>query len=50
MRLHIHHQVGSVDGLCRFHFEVEEPITVTQQTVADARLIDLDIDTERKAA
>lgn len=36
MRLHIHHRVGSGDGLCRFHYEVEEPITVTQLNVADA--------------
>jgi transposase InsO family protein len=29
MRLHIHHQVGSGDGLCGFHYEAKEPITVT---------------------
>jgi hypothetical protein len=38
MRLHIHHQVGSGDGLCHLHYEVEEPISVTQRNVADAWL------------
>ena len=39
MRLHIHHQVGSGDGLCGFDQETKEPITVTHAEIIYRRRI-----------
>ncbi len=39
LRLHIHHQVESGDGLCGSHYRAKEPITVTPAEIIYQRRI-----------